>query len=164
MNPADANNEFICRPLEENEWQTYRAIRLATLEDSRDTERLAQESIYDEAYWRAEVADPANRKLGLFEGKKIAGMTTISLNGGDSAEFTGLYILEKYRNRKLGDLLIQASLNYLQDHHGPEKILTKIWNKNIASQKVAERNGFTYKKTIGDGDVLYRVYSRELRR
>jgi RimJ/RimL family protein N-acetyltransferase len=158
---------FTCRLLGEEEWKTYRAIRLATLADSGDYDRLAEERRLDESHWRAEVTDPANKKFGLFCGEKIIGMTTISLSEkprpDHGCEFTGSYILQGYRDRKLGNLLYEARLSYLRDRGDIRKALTKVFNENGPSQRVAERNGFICVDTISEDGIVYRVYSRDVK-
>lgn len=158
---------FTCRLLGDNEWKTYQAIRLATLADSGDYDRLAEESTLDESHWRAEVADPTNKKFGLFCSERIIGVTTISfteeLQLDHACEFTGSYILQGYRDRKLGNLLYEARLSFLRDHSDIRKAISKVFNENGPSQRVAERNGFTCVDTTSDVGVVYRVYSRDVK-
>ena len=82
----------------------------------------------------------------------------------DSCEFTGSYILQAYRDHKLGDLLYEARLSYVRDHSDARKVLAKVFNENPASIRVAERNGFTRVGNVSEGydRVLYRVYSRDI--
>lgn len=157
---------FSFRPLSPKDWQLYRDIRLATHADFGDSELLRTESFHKDDYWQNELSDSSSKRFGLFHGDQIAGMTEISTKESVCVpfyEFTGSYILKEFRNRKLGDLLHQGRLDYLRENiDGQAKVLTKIWHENIASQKVAERNGFLYRETIMEGECPYRVYTRDL--
>lgn len=162
----DTSTGLYCRLLDEDDWHTYRSIRLETLRDSEDYDRLAEESTFDESYWRAEVADYTNKKFALFYANKIIGMTTISfsekLRADHACEFTGSYILHEYRGLKLGDLLYRTRLLYLREFGYAQKALVKIFNENIIAQRIAERNGFSRTDTIAEGDVKYYLYKHDL--
>lgn len=160
---------FSCRLLDGADWATYRAIRLAGLADSGDYDRQFKESTFDESYWCAEVTDLNNKKFGLFSGENIIGITIISFNqkfqSDYTCEFTGSYILKDYRNQKLGNMLFEARMSYLQNHGGASKVFTKVFNENIASQRVVERNNFTYVGTVSEDNdsVLCRVYCKDVK-
>lgn len=170
ITPEDAGNVqacFTCRPLGEDEWKAYQAIRLATLADSGDYDRLAEESALDEYHWRRQVTDPTSKKFGLFCNETIVGMTTISfpeqLHPDHSCEFTGSYILQVYRDHTLGNLLYETRLSYLRDHSDSRKAITKIFNGNGPSRRVAERNGFACVGTTSEDGVIYSIYNRDVK-
>ncbi len=99
--------------------------------------------------------------FGLFQNKAMIGKAVINFYG-DTAEYTGLYILADNRGKGLSNLLHAARRDHLNDIDFQGRIITKILPSNTQSFNTAIRNGFkiTHKKI--EKKALYDVYELRL--
>jgi ribosomal protein S18 acetylase RimI-like enzyme len=99
------------RVLSESDWQEYRAIRLAALQDAPDAfaSTYAEESQLDEPTWRSAMVR-AHRLLAL-RGKSPVGVVSVGPVAGeeDAADLFGLWVAPEVRNTGVAWQLVEAA-------------------------------------------------------
>jgi len=122
MTNASATKDFVCRPLERDEWQSFKAIRLEALQKEPGVFGgiLDIEKNQPQDYWEDWVHSGKTRCFGLFHGDAMIGCTGIVTDRTDATGTTALliasYIQEAHRGRGLSGLLYKARLAYAANH------------------------------------------------
>ncbi|MBK7622213.1 MAG: GNAT family N-acetyltransferase [Kineosporiaceae bacterium] len=102
--------EIRVRTLREDDWQAYRAIRLAALADAPDAfvARHAEESALDEAMWRARMVR-SPRLLAEVDGAAV-GVVSLGQDEDDErvAQLFGLWVTPPARGTGVATALVQA--------------------------------------------------------
>lgn len=142
-------DQFICRPFDPTEWETYRAIRLEALQKDPHVfgSNYEHEKSQEPKWWQGWIESPTSRCFGLFNDKKIIGCTGIITDteidlSGKTAVLIASYIQKTYRGARLGDLLYQARLSYAFAHAAWTRIIVSHREDNEASRKTNQRHGF----------------------
>ena len=98
------------RTLSEDEWEQFRAARLAALAESPEAfvSSLAVEQEYDEATWRARMRR-AQRLLAEVDGSAVgvASVGTMADTEG-TAELFGLWVVPAWRGRGVAAALVRS--------------------------------------------------------
>ena len=104
-------SEIIVRALTEDDWEQYRGVRLAALEDSPGAfvATLEQEKGYDEQFWRERLMR-SQRLIAEVEGKAVGVASVGQASGGNSdvAELFGLWVAPDSRGAGVATRLVQA--------------------------------------------------------
>jgi len=99
------------RVLDEGEWQEYRAIRLAALQDAPDAfaSTFGEESQLDEATWRAAMVR-AHRLLAL-QGSTAVGVVSVGpvADEEEASDVFGLWVAPEVRNTGVAWQLVEAA-------------------------------------------------------
>jgi ribosomal protein S18 acetylase RimI-like enzyme len=99
------------RVLSESDWQEYRAIRLAALQDAPDAfaSTYAEESQLDEPTWRSAMVR-AHRLLAL-QGTSPVGVVSVGPvpDEEDAADLFGLWVAPEVRNTGVAWQLVEAA-------------------------------------------------------
>jgi len=102
--------EINVRMLGEDDWQEYRAVRLAALEDSPDAfvATHAEESTFDETTWRARM-NRSRRLLAEIDGTAV-GVASLGEDEEDprAAQLFGLWVTPAARGTGVATALVQA--------------------------------------------------------
>lgn len=102
--------EILVRTLSEDEWEQFRAARLAALAESPEAfvSSLAVEQEYDEATWRARMRR-AQRLLAEVDGSAVgvASVGTMADTEG-TAELFGLWVVPAWRGRGVAAALVRS--------------------------------------------------------
>jgi RimJ/RimL family protein N-acetyltransferase len=136
------------RPLEEPEWAAFRNLRLQALR----TEAGVFASTYeDEASkgpdeWRALIKNPAQKLFGLFDDKRLIGITAVFTWRNDPSGQTAIlamsFILPEYRGRGLARRLYRARLDWVRLHPQFKRVIVSHRESNSLSRRATERQGF----------------------
>jgi GNAT superfamily N-acetyltransferase len=103
-------SEISVRPLTEAEWEQYRAVRLAALEESPQAfvATLAEEQGYDEQLWRDRMSR-SQRLLAEVDGQAVGVASVGELEGKPQvAELFGLWVRPEARGTGVATALVQA--------------------------------------------------------
>jgi len=130
------------RRLGPDDWQLFRKVRLAALQEAPyafgSTFELEVEA--DEESWRRRIVDWA-RFVADVEGE-VAGTV-----GGGAGEFPGsialtaLWVDPRYRGRGVGGALVGAVVDWAAGR-GCSQVLLWVTDVNKAAQRLYERHGF----------------------
>lgn len=102
--------EISVRVLGEDDWQEYRAVRLAALEDAPDAfvATHAEETAFDEAAWRARM-QRSRRLVAEVDGNAV-GVASLGDDEDDpkAAQLFGLWVTPAARGTGVATALVQA--------------------------------------------------------
>lgn len=106
-------SEITIRPLDADEWETYRDVRLSALEESPDAfaASVKQEKQYDEEFWRTRIE--RSRRLVAEDGDKIVGVVSVgdrSTENDRIGELFGLWVTPELRGQGVAWKLVQAGV------------------------------------------------------
>lgn len=104
-------SQITVRALTEDEWELYRQVRLAALEESPDAfvASLDEEQAYDESFWRTRM-NRSRRLLAEVDGRPV-GVASVGEAGADNptvAELFGLWVAPDFRGAGVATSLVQA--------------------------------------------------------
>jgi ribosomal-protein-alanine N-acetyltransferase len=125
-------------------WSLATLARLPQL--SRAIERDAHFSLW------ATVYKPDNKLIGR------CGLLSWDLDGRKEVE-VGYVLAKAYWGRGLATEAARASRDYGFDTLGFDRLISVIRPDNLASQRVADKNGMRYEKDVDAKGVVARVYS-----
>jgi ribosomal protein S18 acetylase RimI-like enzyme len=131
------------RRLRPDDWQIWRAVRLAALADAPHAfgSTLAREQALDEAAWR-DWLQPDN------------GVAVVALSGADPVGAIGIYLFDgkpylisawvhtEARGRGVGDNLVTEALDWSREQ-GHDRVVLRVADGNDAARRLFVRNGFT---------------------
>jgi ribosomal protein S18 acetylase RimI-like enzyme len=104
-------NEISVRVLEEDDWHTYREVRLAALRESPGAfvDTYAEAATRPEQYWRSCMVQ-AHRLLAVRDGEPV-GVASVHLIEGvpQSADFCDLWVTPAARNTGVASRLVQIA-------------------------------------------------------
>lgn len=136
-------SEIAVRVLEEEDWRTYRDVRLAALEESPDsfTASYDEEVAQDESYWRQRM-HRSLRFLAEADGR-AAGVVSLGRNSDDPdvGEIFALYVTPEARQTGISWRLVQAAATRAQAD-GLSRILYWVGTENARAIAFAANFGF----------------------
>ncbi|HKW70341.1 MAG TPA: GNAT family N-acetyltransferase [Candidatus Dormibacteraeota bacterium] len=152
------------RRLKPEDWQLYRRIRLAALQEAPYAfgSTYAAEAGRPERSWRRTLDDRA-RFLAEVDGV-VAG--TASGGEGDSpavAALTAMWVDPRFRRRGVGEVLVMAVMEWAKSNRY-SKLLLWVTDGNNNAERLYERNGFARtgaQQDVRPGHLEYEM-SREL--
>lgn len=105
-------SEITVRPLGEDEWQDYRAVRLEALRESPEAfvATAEEEEAFDEAYWRTRMRRSARliaERDGIAVGVVSVG-TAASDEDGAAGELFGLWVKPELRGTGVATRLVKS--------------------------------------------------------
>jgi ribosomal protein S18 acetylase RimI-like enzyme len=139
----DPQTLIVCR-LVADDWQAYRAIRLAMLRESPSAfgSTHAQAARYDEHLWKQRLAD--NAVILARVGTTPAGSVMYSEDGttdpGDSALY-GLWVDPRFRGTGVGRALVDAVIAQARAA-GKRRVVLHVVAGNEPAGRLYERAGF----------------------
>lgn len=157
-----SSDVYTIRQLKENEWSTYKQMRLEALqiEPSMFRTSIPEEATLTDTEWKERIKHP-RAVFVLLEKNTPIGMTSILLLKDEEAYLGQSYIQKEYRGIGLSVLLFKAPMKWARDLH-LKKLSISHRESNIISKAANQRLGFkyTHRETIDwlDGtreDVLY---------
>lgn len=114
-------SEITVRPLGEDDWQDFRAVRLAALSESPEAfaAKAAQEEAYDESFWRERMTR-SNRLIAEVNGEAV-GVVSVGqakVSDGSAGELFGLWVRPEARGSGIATHLVKngASLARERGH------------------------------------------------
>jgi GNAT superfamily N-acetyltransferase len=137
-------SEISVRELTEDEWETYREVRLAALEDSPEAfvASLSEEQAYDEAFWRTRMRR-SRRLLAEVDGRAV-GVASVGEAGSDNptvAELFGLWVAPEFRGAGVATQLVQAGADTAR-RQGRTHIAYWVGTDNGPAVAFASGSGF----------------------
>lgn len=157
-----SSDVYTIRQLKENEWSTYKQMRLEALqiEPSMFRTSIPEEATLTDTEWKERIKHP-RAVFVLLENNTPIGMTSILLLTDEEAYLGQSYIQKEYRGIGLSALLFKARMKWANDQQ-LKKLSISHRESNIISKAANQRLGFkyTHRETIDwlDGtreDVLY---------
>ena len=127
-----------------DDWQTYRAIRLAMLQDSPSAYggNHDQAAGNDEHAWRSRLSD--NAVLLARVGRVPAGSATYSVFGATRPSdcfLFGMWVDPRFRRAGIGAALVMAVLAHARAA-GKSRVLLHVVADNFGARRLYERAGF----------------------
>ncbi|MFJ5677966.1 GNAT family N-acetyltransferase [Streptomyces sp. NPDC093097] len=129
------------RPLGAEDWNLYRAVRLAALSDTPEAfgSTLGREQGFTEDTWRERLA---RRNQFLAEdGDKACGLIGVVQVRPGVAEIVSMWVHPAARGRGVGDLLVLQALRWARDHDCPQVGLW-VTEGNDRAERLYARHGF----------------------
>ena len=142
-------NTVTIRALEPSEWEAFRDFRLASLQAAPGVFAMTHDTAahWSPDDWQAEAQGPDHQVFGLFDGKRLIGITAAFTWRGDPAGQTALlamsYILPAYRGRGFSRLFYDARLAWIRAQPQFRHILVSHRKSNEASRRANQRHGFS---------------------
>jgi len=137
------------RELDPDEWESFRDFRLAALKASPGVygSRYDDAVTRDEAAWRRTVRGDHNQSFGLFDGKRLIGITSVFRwdedPGGETAILASSFILPEYRGRDLSRMLYDVRLEWLRGRSDFRRVVVGHRLSNEASRRANQHFSFT---------------------
>ena len=147
-------NAITIRALESSEWESFRDFRLESLKAAPGVFAIS----YDQAaagppeYWQTEIKGHDHQVFGLFDDKRLIGITAAFTYRGDLTGRTALlamsFILPSHRGRGLSRLLYDARLAWIRAQPQFRRVLVSHRMSNEASRRANQRHGFVHTKNV----------------
>ncbi|MBL8543244.1 MAG: GNAT family N-acetyltransferase [Hyphomonadaceae bacterium] len=140
---------ILIRPLQEDDWAPFRALRLRALQSEPGVfaTAYAEAAARPESQWRWTVSGADHQAFGLFDGAALIGITAIFRDSEDPSGATAMlamsFIEPAYRGRGLSQLFYDARLAWARAHGGFRRIVVSHRASNEASRRANQRHGFT---------------------
>lgn len=152
-------SEIIVRALTEDDWQSYRDVRLAALHDSPEAfvATYEEESQFEESLWR-ERMNRSRRLVAEVDGHAV-GVASVGDTSEDNphvAELFGLWVKPAARGTGVATRLVQAGADIA---HQEGKSHLAYWVGSDNGRAVAFASGFGFRPT--DSRRAMRVASEE---
>ena len=158
--------EIAVRVLEEDDWQDYRAVRLAALRESPEAylATYAEEATQPEQYWRHCMVR-ADRLLAESSGAPL-GIASVDLDedAAESASVSDLWVTPTARNTGVASRLVQAAADQAMNR-GCTKLYYWVSTENGRAIGFASNAGFrvtsqrrtarTENKEFGDQEIAF---------
>jgi hypothetical protein len=113
MVPYEEKNGIVCVQLEPEDWELYRDMTLAGMEEEKSAELEFCKQLTPQD-WEAHLADQGVMFVLLNRANPIGSLSVVEPGDDEKyPELTNLYMLKDYRNPDLEDLLVKSSLTYL---------------------------------------------------
>ncbi|MDQ5841821.1 MAG: GNAT family N-acetyltransferase [Chloroflexota bacterium] len=133
----------VCRLLPQD-WQAYRAIRLAMLQESPLSfgSKHAQAASFDEQLWRQRLAD--NAVMLAVVGTSPAGSAMYSefgMTDRDDCALNGMWVDPRFRGTGVGRVLVDAVVAQARAA-GKRRVVLRVVNDNTPAAGLYERAGF----------------------
>lgn len=144
------NNEISVKALTSDDWQTFRAVRLAALKAHPGVFlRSYEEAIkISESGWKEMLDGNGKCIFGLFENNQLIGLAAVFTWLNDPSGQSGLmamdYIDAKYRGRHLSRLLYEARINWAINYTPFKRLVTSHREDNEASRRANQAFGFKF--------------------
>ncbi|MCB9987817.1 MAG: GNAT family N-acetyltransferase [Rhodospirillales bacterium] len=165
------------RALGEGDWQIFRDLRLKALQTDSAvfSSTYEQEKDNDENDWKSWFAE-GKRVFGLFDGKRMIGLTGVFTRREDQSGRTGImaasYIEKEYRGYGLSRLLYEARLDWARQYRQWDRLVISHRKSNEVSRRANQAFGFKYTgsalKNWPDGkqeeEMKYELDLNELRK
>jgi GNAT superfamily N-acetyltransferase len=139
-------SEITVRALTEDEWEQYRSVRLAALEESPHAfvATLDEEQGYDEALWRSRM-NRSRRLVAEVDGRAV-GVASVGRaeENPDVAELFGLWVAPEARGTGVATLLVQAGADTAR-RDGKSHLAYWVGTEN--GRAVAFASGFGFRPT-----------------
>jgi len=142
-------------PVTEENWRTYRDVRLAALLDTPRAfaNTYAASAAYDDATWRSRL-DTSRLWLAMLGDRPVG---TVSIwHGEDLADdetyLVGMWVSASVRGRGVGDLLVETALA-AAGAEGRRRVLLDVAEENLPARRLYERHGFTRTGTTWDNPL-----------
>lgn len=106
---GDPSSDVSVRALGGEDWQTYREMRLAALQQAPDAfdSTLAEEEEFDEAFWLTRMAR-STRILASVDGAAV-GVVSVGEAAPDVAELFGMWVVPSSRGHGVAWRLVEAA-------------------------------------------------------
>jgi GNAT superfamily N-acetyltransferase len=131
------------RLLTPEDWQAYREIRLAMLQESPGAfgSRYADAVTFDEDTWRGRLTS-CDHHLAELDGDPV-GAAGLSVEQGPvaQADLIGMWVRPHARGRSVGALLVQAVLDRAAVL-GCDRVRLEVVDGNAPARRLYERMGF----------------------
>ncbi len=140
-------SEITVRPLEVEEWEHYRSVRLMALKDSPDAfvASYEEESAEDEAFWKARM-ERSVRLLAERDGEPngIASVGAVGEDQPDASQLFGLWVTPEARGSGVATALVRAGAVAAAEG-GKRQLLYWVGTDN--GRVVAFASGFGFRPT-----------------
>lgn len=140
-------SDISVRPLGEDEWQQYRAVRLNALEESPDAfaASATEEREFEESFWRTRMR--RSQRLLAQQGDESVGVASVGqADDGNPkvAELFGLWVAPRLRGSGVATLLVQAGADVARSQGRSHLAL---WVSTDNGRAVAFASGFGFRPT-----------------
>lgn len=142
-------------PVTEDNWRTYRDVRLASLLDTPRAfaNTYAVSAAYSDESWLARLTSA--RILLAMVGDRPVG--TIGVWHGadqpdDETYLIGMWVSASVRGHGVGDLLVSTAID-VAGQDGYARVLLEVAEENLPAQRLYERHGFTPTGTTWDNPL-----------
>lgn len=142
-------------PVTEDNWRTYRDVRLAALLDTPRAfaNTYAVSAAYSDDSWRARLT--SMRIFLAMEEDRPVGTVAIAPADelpDDEAYLIGMWVSASVRGRGVGDLLVARALRAAAES-GFTRVHLDVGEENLPAQRLYERHGFVRTGTTWDNPL-----------
>lgn len=142
-------------PVTEDNWRTYRDVRLAALLDTPRAfaNTYAVSAAYPDESWLARLTS-MRVFLALLDDRPVG--TVAIWHGADQADdeiyLIGMWVSASVRGRGVGDLLVSTALDAAGEE-GYARVHLEVAEENLPAQRLYERHGFAPTGTTWDNPL-----------
>lgn len=141
---ADSQGTASVVPVTEDNWRTYRDVRLAALLDTPRAfaNTYAVSAAYPDTSWRARLTS-MRVFLAMVDDRPVG--TVAICHDGDQPEdeihLIGMWVSASVRGHGVGDLLVSVALD-AAGADGYTRVHLEVAQENLPAQRLYERHGF----------------------
>lgn len=138
----------IIRQLQEQDWQTFKSMRLKALQKHADVFASPYEKEFAEpdSWWQETLDGKGKAVFGIFDGESMVGFTGIFTARIDPAGQTAVlamsYIEPQYRGQRLSKLFYQARIDWAVIQPQLKKLIVSHREGNESSRRANQAFGF----------------------
>jgi GNAT superfamily N-acetyltransferase len=131
----------VIRRLTPDEWQVFRQVRLAALQEAPYAfgSTYERESVADERSWRERLAN-RTQLVAEIEGG-VAGMAAGIRSDESSAALISMWVAPPARGKGVGARLVNAVLDWAEQE-GYDSVSLWVTDGNVVAERLYERCGF----------------------
>lgn len=144
-----ALDKIIIRPFHIHEWEDFKTKRLQALKELPHLflSGYAESAVKDDHHWRDMIEDEKCKIFGLFDDRKLVGITGVFESqydpSGKTANLGMSFIDSEYRRKGLSNMLYQARIDWARSK-GFKKITVGHREGNEASKAANQKFGFEF--------------------
>ncbi len=131
------------RVLSVDDWQHWRALRLAALADAPEAfgSGLADWADADDDRWRARLRDVPLNVVADLHGEPVGQVSALIADDSGSVELISMWVAPRARGTGVGDALIGAVAGWANDV-GATRVALNVKEANRAARRLYERHRF----------------------
>jgi RimJ/RimL family protein N-acetyltransferase len=148
-------------PLGPDQWQRWRALRLAALAQAPEAfgSTLAQWSGEGdtEERWRSRWVRVPHNLVVVRAGVDVGMVSLAAPDGAEPPELISMWVAPEVRGTGVADAAVQAVLDLARERYPGRPVVLSVYEANAAARRLYARHGFADGGPSPDGDCELRM-------